>query len=205
MHPARRTQAPAAASDARLVARACAGDRDAFERLSVRAMPMLLGTARRLLPEPYAAEEAVAEALFRAFRHIGAFRAEAGFGTWLHRIVCRVAVDRYRSGARERGRRQALLERARRGRAPGARARRSALERLAQDEETQRVRAAVEALPARQRLVLVLHVWEGLSLTETAEALGVRYATAKSNLCHARKALRRLLADVAAEDAEGTP
>ena len=124
-----------------------------------------------------------------------AFRAEAEFGTWLHRIVCRVAVDRFRTQRRERSRREDLITRARAGRAAGPRARRGALERLSEDEETRRIRAAVEKLPTRQRLVLVLHVWEGLALPETAEALGIRYATAKSNLCHARKALRALLAD----------
>lgn len=201
MQPARRTRTRRLPAPD-LVERARMGDRDAFEQLCVQAMPMLTGTARRLLRDPYAAEEAVAEALFRAFRHMPSFRAEAQFGTWLHRILCRVAVDRFRLQARERARRQDLGERAARGLSGAPRPRRSALERLAQDEETRRIRAAVEDLPPRQRLVLVLHVWEGLSLAETAETLGVRYATAKSNLCHARSTLRRLLDDATtAEDA----
>ncbi len=194
MQPLRRT-ASRRPAEADLVERARAGSRDAFEQLCVRVMPMLAGTARRLLGDPFAAEEAVAEALFRAFRHMPAFRADAEFGTWVHRILCRVAIDRFRSRTRERSRREGLIARARDGRAAGPRARRGALERLAEDEETRRIRAAVENLPTRQRLVLVLHVWEGLALRETAEALGIRYATAKSNLCHARKALRALLDD----------
>lgn len=194
MQPLRRAHARRPA-EADLVQRAREGSRDAFERLCVRAMPMLAGTARRLLGDPFAAEEAVAEALFRAFRHMPAFRADAQFGTWVHRILCRVAVDRFRLQSRDRARREDLLTRARQGQAAGPRARRGALERLSESEETRRIRAAVESLPTRQRLVLVLHAWEGLTLPETAEALGIRYATAKSNLCHARKALRGLLGD----------
>lgn len=183
--------APPAPPEAELLQRAREGDREAFERLVVRAMPGLMGTAMRLLRQRFAAEEAVADALFKAWRHVGGFRGESGFGTWLHRIVCRVATDRYRALARDRRHREALQARAETAgpRDPAA--------RCAARSEVVRVRAAVEALPARQRLVIVLHVWEGLSLQETAEVLGIRYATAKSNLCHARKTLRATLEDEA--------
>ena len=171
---------------ARLLDRARAGDRDAFEQLVVQAMPALLGTAQRLLRHRFAAEEAVADALFRAWRHIGSFRGDSAFGTWLHRIVCRVATDRFRTAARARRHHDHLAARAERA----ERAQPSQEARLDAASEVARLRAAVETLPTRQRLVIVLHVWEGLSLRDTAALLGMRYATAKSNLCHARKALR---------------
>ena len=182
--PISRTPEPAAPD---VLVRARGGDRDAFERLAVEAMPMLLGTARRLGGDGFAAEEIVAEALFRAWRHIGRFRGDAAFSTWLHRIVCRVAADRVRRVQRDRAHREVLVRRAEgAGRARGA-------DPVARREARLRLRAAIDLLPERQRLVLVLHAWEGLDLRETARVLGIRYATAKSNLCHARKALRRLL------------
>ena len=52
------------------------------------------------------------------------------------------------------------------------------------------MRAAVEELPPVQRLVVVLSAWEGLSHEEIAQVLSTRYATVKSNLHHARAALR---------------
>jgi len=196
MQPARETRsAHASATERRvdLVRLAREGNRDAFEQLAVQAMPQLLGTARRLLREPYAAEEAVAEALFRGYRRMRDFRAKAAFGTWIHRILCRVAIDRFRRQRRDRAHHEALAEAARAGRAPGARPGLGSHDKLVLDEEARQLRLLVERLPPRQRLVLVLHVWEGLSLSETAEVLGVRYTTAKSNLCHARIGLRRLL------------
>ncbi|MDA1195333.1 MAG: sigma factor, partial [Planctomycetota bacterium] len=57
------------------VARALGGDRGEFERLAVRAMPQLLGAAQRILGERFAAEEAVADGIFRAWRAVGGFRA----------------------------------------------------------------------------------------------------------------------------------
>jgi RNA polymerase sigma-70 factor (ECF subfamily) len=185
-------------ADADLLRSARAGDRDAFEALAIRAMPMLLGSALRLLRERLAAEEAVAEALFRALRRIEGFRGEAGFGTWTHRILCRVIADRFRSGLRERTRRDRLQVETRGGAVrldasrPAPVGPRAAASR---EEEAERVRDAVGRLPARQRLVLVLHLWEGLSLREVAEVVPMRYATVKSNLHHARSALRVLLGD----------
>lgn len=159
----------------------------AFDGLARAAMPRLLGTARRWLGQGFAAEEAVAEALYRAFVHRAGFNGQAAFSTWVHRILCRVVADRYRTLGRER-RHRAHLEREAVSRPvppPGA----SAADR----ERIEEVRRAMEQLPERQRVVLWLHAWEGLDLHALSEVLGIRYATAKSNLHHARVALERLL------------
>ena len=189
--------APRPAAEVALIARAREGERDAFEALAVRAMPALLGSARRLLGDRFAAEEAVAEALFRAYRHVASFRGASSFGTWVHRILYRVAADRFRAEARERRRRRAVCERAlREAGSDGSTPRWAAPDdRLVQREEHERLRRAVETLPAKQRLVLLLHAWEGLDLQEIGEVLGMRYATAKSNLHHAHRALRTLLGE----------
>jgi RNA polymerase sigma-70 factor (ECF subfamily) len=175
-------------TEATLLARARAGDRDAFDRLAVGAVPMLLGTARRLLREAADAEEAVAEALVRAYERLRDFREQSAFSTWTHRILCRVAADRFRREARDARLRRALAERG-----PAAAEDAGALRGLAAAEERARVRAAVEELPPTQRLVLVLSAWEGLPHEEIARVLSMRYATVKSNLHHAREALRARL------------
>jgi RNA polymerase sigma-70 factor (ECF subfamily) len=171
-----------------LLAAARAGDRDAFDRLAVRLLPRLLGTARRLLRDATEAEEAVAAALVRAHEGLAGFRGAAALSTWVHRILCRIATDRLRVLVRRRRRERPLpaevLER--RGDAEpisGAEA----------HEHQVRVRAALETLPETQRLVLLLVAWEGLPLPEAARVLGMRYATVKSNLHHARTALRARL------------
>lgn len=186
---ASRPRAAASEEEARWVERARAGDRDAFDCLAVAAMPTLLGSARRLLREDHAAEEAVAEALFHAFRRMATFEGRSRFGTWAHRILFRVVADRIELLARDRRRRLRLLERE----APSPPA--PPVDRLAAGEARTRLRAATDALPPKQRLVLLLVVWEGLSLREAADVLGMRYRTAKSNLHHARRALERMVAE----------
>lgn len=172
--------------EGRLLEAARAGDRDAFDRLAVRLMPRLLGTARRLLGDALEAEEAVASTLVRVYEALGGFRGASALATWAHRILCRVAADRLRRRTRERARTGPS--------APDdlpATLAADPLGRAAWREQHARVRAAVDALPEVQRLVLVLVAWEGLSLTEAAEVLAMRYPTVKSNLHHARVALRR--------------
>jgi RNA polymerase sigma-70 factor (ECF subfamily) len=185
--PTRESRRADRAEEVRRLARARAGDRDAFDRLAVSAMPSLLGTARRLLPDALSAEEAVAEALYRAYRHLTGFRGDGRFSTWVHGILCRVAADRYRAWARDARRVEQAAARLESPHCP------SPLDALGARETEHRLRAAVERLPPNQRLVLLLVTWEGLGLAEAGRVLGMRYATAKSNLHHARRALRGLV------------
>jgi len=184
---------PQPPAEAELLERARAGDRDAFEHLAVLAMPRLLGTARRFLNSAMAADEAVAEALFRAYRRVERFEGRSAFSTWMHRILCRVVADRYRENARDRERRK-QLEAAARG-APRSTRAAQPLDQLTADETSERLRAAAGLLPPTQKLVLLLFAWEGLSLDEIAGALGLKYPPVKSHLDHARKALRKRLED----------
>ena len=173
--------------EATLLQAARAGDRDAFDRLAVRLLPRLLGTARRILGDPLEAEEVVAATLVRAHAALAGFRGASALGTWAHRILCRLATDRLRRLARVRRHERPLS-----GDVPGAESD-AAFDSAASKEDRVRVRAEVDALPETQRLVLVLVLWEGLSLAETARVLAMRYATVKSNLHHARATLRRRL------------
>lgn len=196
-HPDPLADAPTPAGSGRRpeaawVDRACEGDRDAFEALARQAMPMLLGTARRLVGSGYAAEEAVAEALFRAWRRIDTFRGASGFGTWLHRILCRSIADRFRIAGRERTRRASMEAQVRAG---GSVAGRNSgpptpWRELAARDDATRWRTLLDRLPSTQRMVLLLSAWEHLSLPEISETLNLRYATVKSHLHHARRALR---------------
>ena len=177
------------AEERRHLDRARGGDRDAFDLLALDAMPALLGSARRLLGDEHAAEAAVAEALFHAFRRLDSFEGRSRFSTWVHRILYRAIADEIRGRVRERRRRLRLLDKP-----PGAPAATPG-DRLAAEEMRVRLREATDDLPPKQRLVLLLVVWEGLSLRETARLLAMRYRTAKSNLHHARRAVARAVGE----------
>jgi RNA polymerase sigma-70 factor (ECF subfamily) len=67
-----------------------------------------------------------------------------------------------------------------------------------------RVADAVTALPEPERDALVLHVWEGLSYDEVADALGVPIGTVRSRLHRARGRLRELAVSSGREQDENT-
>ncbi|MGE0191358.1 MAG: RNA polymerase sigma factor [Planctomycetota bacterium] len=157
--------------------------RGAFDEAVRRDLPRLLGTAWRLTGDGHVAEEVVAEALFRAWRKRGAFRGDARLGTWLHRIVCRTAVDRHRAEARRRRHEADAAE------AMSLRREPPTWLLPSMQDELGRAAAWTAALPERQREVVLLHAWEGLSLQDVAATLRMRYATVKSHLHHARRAL----------------
>lgn len=178
------------ATDDGLLARARAGDRDAFDSLARRHVARLVGTARRLLRDPAAAEEAAADALVKAHASLGRLTRDAAFGPWIHRIVLRVALDRVRA---RRGAPAPLGQgddepRDRRARPPS--------DRLAERDGLERVRRAVDRLPQAQRLSIVLHAWEGLSYAEIAGLLACSYDAVRVNVAHARRSLRTRLADL---------
>ena len=73
--------------EALLTERARRGDTEAFSELVRALSPRLLWTARCVVHNPADAEDAVQNALWKAFRHLGDYREQAAFSTWLTRIT----------------------------------------------------------------------------------------------------------------------
>ena len=171
-------------TDRELAERVLEGDEAAFRTLYRRHTPRLWPTLLRMLggeSARHAAEDAVQETWIRAVRALDRFRWESEFSTWLHGIGLNCA----REALRKRKRRNetstdGLLELlpGKPGPEPG---RRLDLE------------AAIGALPDGYRTVLVLHDLEGYTHPEIADRMGIAVGTSRSQLYHARRAVRRLL------------
>jgi RNA polymerase sigma-70 factor, ECF subfamily len=177
---------PIAAADARavereLILRAQAGDSQAFASLVRTHQQRAYAVARSVLLAHEDAEDAVQEGFLHAYRALARFLPDQPFGAWLHRIVSNAALDL----ARRRKVRDAdeLMETV-------ASPFRDPAE---QDELHRRLRESLATLPTRQRSVLVLHDVEGYKHAEIGAMLGIPEGTARSDLHHARAALRRLL------------
>jgi len=130
---------------------------------------------------PADAEDAVQDALVKAWRAFGRFRTGAPMRPWLLRIVANEARNRRRSARR----REALALRA----SPGEAAP-SPEEAAVGADERARLLAALDGLPEQQRLVLACRHLLDLSEAETAAALGVRAGTVKSRTSRALEHLR---------------
>lgn len=175
--------APGAGSppDALDVARAAAGDAEAFQRLYHRYVARIHGLVRRML-DGEDAEEVTQDVFVRVWQKLSTFRGESQFGTWLHRVAVSVILGRRKQYARERSRflpeetmTDPLV-------APSARPGR------AMDLE-----AGIASLPPGARQILLLHDVEGYRHEEIAELLGISSGTSKSQLHRARMALRSYL------------
>jgi len=177
-------------SDEALMARVARGDERAFQLLSRRHLPAMLGLARRILGNAAEAEDVAQEAFLRVWTHAPRWQPLAQFRTWLTRIVVNLCLDR---------KRRALwvdLEAA--GDivdpAPGAG------EKAEADERERMVAAAIEKLPARQRDAIMLTYGEGMSNAQVAEILDTSVSAVETLLVRGKQNLRRALGNMIDKD-----
>ena len=172
--------------DAELAALARAGDRDAFGHLVERHAGRARRLARAILGHAEDADDAAQEGFLAALKSLDRYDPTRPFGPWLLRIVANAASDRRR---RRKVRLAAPLTDtlAARGASPADAADRSALHEALLD--------ALARLPTRQRMAVVLFDVEGYTHAEIAGMLHVAEGTVRSDVFHARRALRTLLLD----------
>ena len=166
------------AADAALAA---SGDGSAFERLYRTHVARVHSLVRRMLDADQA-DDVTQDVFIRAWQKLSTFRGESAFGTWLHRLAVNVVLARRKTVGIERGR--FITDDAPLDHATG---KRETLELSLDFEE------ALARLPDGARQIFVLHDVEGYRHEEIARMLGVVPGTSKSQLHHARMALRRHL------------
>lgn len=185
--------------DTALVTRAKAGDLDAFEALVTRHERGIYNLAYRMLGNQHDAQDITQQTFMNALEHLGEFREESSFATWLYRIASNAALKLIR---KRRGLNTVSLEQ---GTEPQEDTNsiphpeyiadwKQAPDTLAQQAETKEIlERALAQLDEKHRLVFILRDVEGLSIKETAEALGLSEANVKVRLLRARLQLRELL------------
>lgn len=139
------------------------------------------------------AEDLVQETFLRAYRSWGAFKGRSQPMTWLYAIASRACqrLERRRAGEpRKLDPLDRLLEFGHGAKAGEPSTDVSPLDQAIRSQEAAHLRHAIATLPARFRLPLVLKEFEGLSIREIADVLGLREATVKTRLHRARLALR---------------
>src|SRR5205809_2631890 len=176
--PDQRALGDAETADAALAA---SGDGRAFERLYRAHVARVHSLAPRMVG-PDHADDIAQDVFVRAWTKLATFRGEAAFGTWLHRLAVDVILARRTALGAERGRyddSEGALETAA-GRPPAP-------------EFSMDFEKAMTRLPDGAREVFVLHDLEGYKHEEIAELLRIVPGTSKSQLHHARMALRKHL------------
>lgn len=169
-----------------LIVRAQAGERVAFELLVDQHRPTLRAVALRLLRDVEDADDAVQDALLKAFRAIGTFQIGRPILPWLVRITTHCCVDVVRQ-------RRLVTEPLERyefflpDRAEG-------VGTLAEAEITREaIRRAIEALPHEYRRIVHMRIYRHMDVGEIARELDKPEGTIKCWLFRARALLRREL------------
>lgn len=178
------------ALDRELVTRIRSGDQEAFRGLFRRYAPNAMALARRVVRQPFLAEEIVQEAFLALWRNPTSYDQQRGsVRSWLMGTVHHRAVDAVRR------------EESQRKRAEGAVSADVAEPDLADTvaalidapEERRAVRSALEELPQEQRQVIELMYFEGLSQSKIAEQLSLPLGTVKSRTVLGMRRLRAAL------------
>lgn len=168
--------------EADLLERARSGDQSAFAALVTPRRARLWSVCLRVVGDRHDAEDALQDALTAAWQHLGSFRGEARFDTWLYRIASNAAL------AVARRRRERVTD-------PdelphGGEMRRDHAEQIA---DTDLVRQALATLPETFREAIVLRELADMTYEDIAAHQGVGVQTVKSRLNRARAQLTAAL------------
>ena len=179
---------PVSGARSELVREAAQADaRREFEERLAECGPLAFRVARGVLRNTADAEEVAQEALLRAYKSFERLRDRNQFRGWLVRISFRLALDRLRS-AKRRERRDALWAQ------PAHLPRPATAEDVAASNQFQgHLERALEELPEKLRLVLLLSAMDGYTIEEIARMIGVPLGTVKSRIFIARKKLAEKL------------
>jgi RNA polymerase sigma-70 factor, ECF subfamily len=186
---------PAELSEAELVSMAKLGDSDAFVELGKLHSNRILRSVYQITRNWHDAEDALQDAMLRAFSHVKDFQEKSSFATWLTRIAINSALMILRKkrrwceipfdGIDDSGENHQRWEL----RSPAE----NPESRLARKEREELLRDAIHGLPQLLRDVVELRRARGYSTKEIAEALGISVPAVKSRLSRARLSLRTVL------------
>ena len=182
-------------SDIELMLAVQGGDEEAFSELVERHRNKVVTLAHRYLKNRADAEDLAQEIFWKVYRARARYQPEAKFTTWLYRIAANSCLNEVRNRKNRPTHGAASLYDAGGDDTAAARvadetglAPEDAVER---DELKAQVRAAVDELPERQRLAILLNKFHGLGYEELAETMEMTVPGVKSLLVRARENVRR--------------
>jgi RNA polymerase sigma-70 factor, ECF subfamily len=182
--------------EAELIARILKGEKDLFHDLIRPYERMVYLTVFPILRNETEAEDAAQEAVINAYRHLGSFRGESKFSTWLVTIAVNEGRKRLRKAKTAHTDSVDEMVEGQEGEispAPLTDWREIPLEALERKELRETLREAVIELPEIYRQVFTLRDIQGLDGADTAQALGISVGMVKVRLHRARLMLQKRL------------
>ena len=169
--------------DAACVVRVRRGDEAAFGELAERYAARICSHLYRMVGNREEAEDLTQECFIRAMRYLPSYDEQRPFRSWLYTIATNLGAD----AGRRRKRSSSVFEETQRAGVAQSVGFVEALDR------TERLNNAVRQLAPRDAALVQMHYYEGMSIEDAAEVLGIAPGAAKTALCRARKRLRVIL------------
>jgi RNA polymerase sigma-70 factor (ECF subfamily) len=182
-----------------LIARARAGDTQAWGDLYREYAPAIFRFSRRALPSKEDAEDATMEIFMKLRDKLSQYDPTRSFTAWLYKVAANHCWDLLR---RRRARHDKDMEDV--DDLPLEAPEPNQLERLIEERTSEEVRKALDKLGARARMALVMRYYSDMSYDEIADALGVRRPFVGVVLLRARHELRQALGENSALAVGGT-
>ncbi|MEA5003646.1 MAG: sigma-70 family RNA polymerase sigma factor [Christensenella sp.] len=161
------------------------GDGDAFCALIGQYENKIYNIAYKFMQNSFDAQDAAQDAIIKMYGSIRKFSFQSAFSTWMYRVVANTCLDLLR-------RRKPSVPVEEYSDAVVSREGNPA-EQTENNELGRSIRAAVQELSEKYRMVLILKDMEGLKYEEVAEILSITPGTVKSRLFRAREKLRKIL------------
>lgn len=177
-------------ADAHAIKLAAKGDEQAFEQLVQKYQQAVFNTIYRYTGNRDDVQDLAQEIFLKVWRNAGKFKGKSKFSTWLYRIVVNHCIN-YRRKTKHHH--VSLDEMTEKGETPESLKVEPDWE---QRKKVEHVRKAIDELPDRQRMALILSQFEDKSYKEVAEIMKVSLSAVESLIFRARSALRIKLANV---------
>lgn len=187
--------------DSELIREAQKGSREAFDALVRQYDQAVLRLALHMTGSEQDAQDIHQEAFLKAYRHIGSFRFECSFYTWIYRIVTNLCLDHLRRRKTRREDSAVVVDAAGEEHdtmvnVSDDRAMANPARELERKVLASQIQSALETLTPRERTVFELKHYHGLRLRTIGEMLNTTEETAKNTLFRATRKLRTQLADL---------
>ncbi|MCD4813932.1 RNA polymerase sigma factor [bacterium] len=172
--------------DAQLMLELKKGDVSAFEEIMRKYKRNVASLAYRYLQNFNRIEDVVQEVFLRIYNSAGKYKSTAKLSTWIYKITINVCLNQIRSQKRVQFMSLENLENLQI-------VDHNALEEIESEQRIKLIKAAIQSLPERQRIVVVLQRYEGKSYGEIAEILGCSVAAVDSLAQRAKQYLKNKL------------
>jgi RNA polymerase sigma-70 factor, ECF subfamily len=193
-----RMSAPGQTEPAEAIARARAGDADAWGELYREYAPAMFRFCRRALPTREDAEDATMEIFMKLRDKLGQYDETRSFSAWLYKVAANHCWDLLRRRKIRQDKETEDVETV-----PLEHPDPNQLDRMIEQSTSDEVRKALGKLGPRARMALVMRYYSDMSYDEIADALGVRRAFVGVVLLRARHELRQALGEPGAMAAGG--